>query len=114
MDSDNSSSSSSSSSDSSEASVSKRETKKKKAKEEYRSSLSSFGLEEDKNAVTLTDIQTIQLLRKDLNEHLQQPFFPELVKGSFVRVVYNQNTYRMCKVIGVSQSPASYTFVAGG
>ena len=49
-----------------------------------------------------------------MSEHLQQPFFPELVKGGFVRVVYNQNMYRMCKVIGVTQSSASYSFVAGG
>ena len=53
-------------------------------------------------------------MRKDLSEQLHQPFFPEFVKGGFVRVVYNQTQYRMCKVIGTTQASAPYQFVPGG
>jgi hypothetical protein len=65
------------------------------------------------NEATLDDLLEIQFLRKDLCEHISSPFFEDMVIGSYVRVVYSNNQYRLCKAVGISQSANSYTVQSG-
>lgn len=62
----------------------------------------------------LGDLLNIQLCRKDFCEHITHPFLSELVKDTFVRVVYTPTQYRCCRVIGLAQADKSYHLPGSG
>ena len=61
-------------------------------------------IDKSKLEISLGDVLLIQMTRKEIAEHLNQPYLKELIKDCFVRVVYSQSEYRMCKVEGLAYS----------
>ena len=48
------------------------------------------------------------MTRSEICEHLKHHLLGQIVAGSFVRVVSNNNTYRLCRVLTTSKAQTSY------
>jgi len=56
----------------------------------------------------LEDLHSVQLKRKDICEQLHSPFLEEILNGAFVKVVYGNNQYRVCKVTKFCMADTPY------
>ena len=51
------------------------------------------------------------MTRLDICEHVKSPLLGNIVKGSFVRVVSANNTYRLCRVITTTKAKGPYDVI---
>ena len=55
-------------------------------------------------------MKSIQLKRKELENHYKKPFFDTIAVGFFVRILLEPNRYRACEIVRVKEGVKSYKF----
>ena len=103
MKSDKSASSSSDSSSGSSSSLSDSEEEKKQP------SVAGGDTKKSNFVVGLKEIEELRMTRTEMLKLLKHPLFTEVVTSFFVRVVCSNNTYRMCRVVTLTQAQTSYS-----